>query len=110
MIKIAYGQAGFRRGLLIGLAAALFSIAFLELPIYWGSSEGRGLGDLHDFANTYFYVLVVIQFLLFVSLPGAVLLKRGRFKGLVGMLLVIVPVSVYLWFSLYVTALGSFLR
>jgi hypothetical protein len=34
MNKIIYEQRGFRKGLLIGLAASAFSIAFLGLPIF----------------------------------------------------------------------------
>jgi hypothetical protein len=106
MSKIFRGQIGFMKGLVIGLIASAFSSGFLFLPIFWGSQRGA-FGALHDVANKYFCLLVAIQFIVFVGVPCAILLRKRHVKGVAGMLLVVIPVTAYLWVTLYATALGS---
>jgi hypothetical protein len=106
MSKIFRGHIGFMKGLVIGLVASAFSSGFLFLPIFWGSRRGA-FGALHDVANKYFYLLVAIQFIVFVGVPCAILLRKGHVKSVAGMLLVVIPVTAYLWVTLCATALGS---
>jgi hypothetical protein len=106
MSKIFRGQIGFMKGLVIGLIASAFSSGFLFLTIVWGSQRGA-FGALHDVANRFFYLLAITQFIVFVGVPCAILLRKGHVKGVAGMLLIVGPVTGYLWVALYATALGS---
>jgi hypothetical protein len=107
MSKIFRGHIGFMKGLVIGLIASAFSSGFLFLPIFWGGRQGAAFGALHDVANKYFCLLVAIQFIVFVGVPCAILLRKRHVRSVAGMLLVVIPVTAYLWVTLYATALGS---
>lgn len=106
MKTIAYAKLGFKKGMLIGLAASLLCLAFLGVLQYLGREEPGNSRVVYGFADDHVFALRLILLALFVGLPAAVLLRLGRIICLAGMLAAVALVAGGL-FALFIAALSS---